>query len=193
MSANPIPDAAVDAVEAVHQQVDAATAPLARRHADRLQCAAGCAGCCLDDLTVFAVEAAVIRRHHAAVLDQAPGPVGGCAMLDGAGRCRVYAHRPYVCRTQGLPLRWETGDPAAPEGRDICPLNAEGPPLDTLEPDACWTLGPAEGRLRELQEALDGDRGERVSLRSLFGAHEPAPEAPNTSLRDALRGLFGDG
>jgi len=188
-----VPHAVIDRVEALHADIDAAAAPLARAHATRLQCAAGCAGCCTDELTVFAVEAAVIRRHHADVLDQQPGPPGACALLDPEGRCRVYAHRPYVCRTQGLPLRWDTGDAAAPEGRDICPLNAPGPALDALDPDDCWTLGPIEARLRDLQESIDGGAGDRVALRSLFGASPPPPEDPNTSLRDALRGLFGDG
>ena len=40
------------------------------------------------------------------VLRSEPHPPGACAMLDADGACRVYAARPYVCRTQGLPLRW---------------------------------------------------------------------------------------
>jgi hypothetical protein len=125
----------------------------------------------VDGVTVFAVEAENIRRHHAERLAQAnPYPEGDCAFLDGAGACRIYQHRPYVCRTQGLPLRWiearPDGNPV--ELRDICPLNDAGGPVETLPPDACWTIGPFEGRLAALQSMLDGATLCRVPLRSFF-------------------------
>ena len=138
----------------------------------RLHCERGCRACCVDGVTVFAVEAENIRRHHAMRLAQAsPHPEGGCAFLDGAGACRIYRHRPYVCRTQGLPLRWIEGRPGgnAVELRDICPLNETGDPIETLPPGACWSIGPFEGRLAALQATLDGGTLRRVPLRSLFG------------------------
>jgi len=100
------------------------------------------------------------RRH--------PGPAGGCAFLDDAGACRIYPHRPYVCRTQGLPLRWaeDEGD-AVVERRDICPLNAEGLLIEDLPAEAMWTLGPVERRLAAAQ-ARTGDPERRVPLRALF-------------------------
>lgn len=163
-----IPPAVLDWVERLHGVVDELVAPLAAIHADRLQCREGCAGCCVDELTVFPIEAAVIERHHGALLASGEAhPEGGCAFLDAKGACRIYAQRPYVCRTQGLPLRWleeEDGEPV--EARDVCPLNAAGPALEELPADACWTLGPIEERLRTRQEAL-GDLTRR-SLRSLF-------------------------
>ena len=76
-----------------------------------------------------------------------------------------------MCRTQGLPLRWVVEEDARGElveRRDICPLNAEGEPLESLPEPACWTLGPYEARLRRLQEAADGGAGRRVALRALF-------------------------
>jgi Fe-S-cluster containining protein len=172
---------AIDWAERLHALVDEAARPVSRANAGRLRCRAGCAGCCVDDLTVFEIEAAVIRRHHARLLDEAaPHPPGACAFLDGDGRCRIYAHRPYVCRTQGLPLRWldEEADGEIVESRDVCPENLEGPPLEELEADACWTLGPFEQRLTARQHADDGDRGERVALRSLFARPEPKRRLP---------------
>lgn len=176
-AAHDLPAGAIDWVERLHAVVDEAAAPVELAHRERLRCRAGCADCCIDGLTVFQIEAAVIRRHHAALLANGePHPVGGCAFLDGEGGCRIYAQRPYVCRTQGLPLRWLEDDEeedAIVEARDICPKNVEGgPPLEELEADACWTLGPFEQRLADKQASIDGDRGERVALRSLF-ASEP--------------------
>lgn len=155
-------------VAALHAEVDVQARRLHVLHAERTQCRQGCHGCCEDDLTVFTVEAGRIRSAHAALLAHGtPGPVGGCAFLDSAGACRIYAERPYVCRTQGLPLRWLEDDHV--ERRDICPLNEAGPPIEELEPDACWTLGPTEEKLARMQLAAE-PCAPRTSLRSLFAA-----------------------
>ncbi len=162
------------AVERLHGKVDELVNPLAQRHAERLHCRVGCAACCVDDLTVFEVEAHVIQRHYPDLLASGkPHSAGACAFLDETGGCRVYAHRPYVCRTQGLPLRWlEEGEDDTPlEYRDICPLNEDGPPVESLPPDACWTIGPVETVLSELQYRQDNGQGRRVALRSLFCSH----------------------
>jgi hypothetical protein len=165
------PDAAQIALRALHAEVDRRAGALARRHAGRLQCRRGCAGCCQDDLTVFEVEAERIRRAHPQLLAEGqPHPVGACAFLDGEGACRIYADRPYVCRTQGLPLRWldESAAGETVEQRDICPLNEAGEPLEQLPADDCWTLGEVEARLAALQSAQDRGALRRVALRSLF-------------------------
>jgi Fe-S-cluster containining protein len=158
-------------VSRFHLAVDEAAAPVEKANAARLKCGAGCADCCVDGLTVFAIEAEEIALHHASVLDEEPHPPGACAFLDGEKRCRIYAHRPYVCRTQGLPLRWieDEGDEIY-EARDICPLNAEGSPLEELPADACWSIGPFEERL-----AREQNDGARVALRSLYDARKRLP------------------
>ena len=164
---------------AFYASVDRAVSALEARHREQLHCGHGCSACCVDDLTVFAVEADRIRREAAEVLLQAPGPSGMCAFLDAAGGCRIYAVRPYVCRTQGLPLRWleddEADEEAPAEYRDICPLNEEDIDLVALDEDACWTIGPHEGMLAEHQRDTHQGRMTRVALRDLFQA--PAPSA----------------
>lgn len=159
-------------VRRFHAAVDELAADVARKNAERLVCRAGCAGCCADGLTVFEIEAAAIRDEYADLLEHAePHEEGACAFLDGEGRCRIYERRPYVCRTQGLPLRWidedDEGNPF--EGRDICPLNDErGPALEELPADAMWSIGPFEERLRERQKD-----DARVALRDLFAKKAP--------------------
>lgn len=155
----------------IRREADLLIRPLLAVHAARLRCRRGCHTCCADDLTVFEIEAEGIRRHHGDLLrDGEPHPRGACAFLDPAGACRIYEHRPYVCRTQGLPLRWieELPDGTAAEMRDICPLNDEGPPVESLDATECWTLGPVEARLARLQAAADGGELRRVRLRGLF-------------------------
>lgn len=175
MDERALPPETIDWVERLHALVDEAAAPVERANAERLSCRAGCSDCCVDGLTVFEIEAAVIRRHHASLLETGePHPEGACAFLDGEGRCRIYERRPYVCRTQGLPLRWLEEDELEEEiieSRDICPKNvAGGTPLEELEADACWTIGPFEQRLADRQHEADDGRGRRVELRSLFAS-----------------------
>jgi hypothetical protein len=105
-----------------------------------------------------------------------PHPKGGCAFLDQEGACRIYEHRPYVCRTQGLPLRWieQYPDGTTAELRDICPLNDQGRPVESLPASECWAIGPFEGNLARLQARVDGGPPYRVLLRSLFEKRNPS-------------------
>jgi hypothetical protein len=154
----------------LHDTIDRRAREVAEQNRDRLQCRRGCCGCCIDDLTVFEIEASRIVRAHGELLQRgSPHPAGACAFLNAEGACRIYDDRPYVCRTQGLPLRWielEATDPT--EMRDICQLNSGGEPIEELPESACWEIGPVEAVLVELQRELDGGSGRRVSLRSLF-------------------------
>lgn len=170
----------IDAVDALHRAIDDSARSVAERNHARLTCRRGCSGCCVDDLTVYEVEAAAIVRKHRGLLEQgAPHPVGRCAFLDEEGGCRVYEERPYVCRTQGLPLRWiEEGR----ELRDICALNADGDPIETLNNDACWPIGPVEARLSAMQERTGSMT--RVPLRALFaGVARNAVASPDPQSR----------
>jgi len=154
----------------LYRQIDPRTARLVRVHRTRLRCRQGCPSCCVDGIRVFSVEAEKIRRLCTDVINASrPHPPGACAFLDTTGGCRIYPHRPYICRTQGLPLRWieERGDDPDVERRDICPLNAPGPPVEGIPEEHCWSIGPFEERLAELQHAATGDL-RRTELRSLF-------------------------
>lgn len=174
MSASQGNDSALEAIRKFHHDVDRAVAEVIARLPLPLTCQRGCPDCCLDELTVFPVEAHRIRSEAARLLESGtPAAPGSCAFLDDQGSCRIYESRPYVCRTQGLPLRWlEASDV---ERRDLCSLSEEpwaaagwGP--GNLEPEQCWHLGPFEGRLAGLQAAVHGfsDPPPRVRLRSLF-------------------------
>jgi Fe-S-cluster containining protein len=165
---------ATEAIQALHRRIDEQVRPLEALHAEGLVCARGCSSCCVDDITVFTVEAALIRHHHRRLLEEGePHAPGACAFLDEEGACRIYPERPYVCRTQGLPLRWlDEGWPEDwTERRDICELNEPGVALLELDAEACWTLGPVESKLQALEQCV-GAGLERVRLRDLFARHE---------------------
>lgn len=141
---------------AVLARVDAFAAEVAARRAADVKCRAGCDGCCKVELSVSPVEAESVRRHlrvlpadvRARVTERARhGLRHRCVMLEGDGTCAIYAARPLVCRTQGLPLRYPRGfvpadTVAARAGDDDvvwCPLN--------------FTEGAPEGR-----DVLDAER-----------------------------------
>lgn len=140
-------------------------------HAERLHCGRGCCDCCIDDVTVSDIEAINIRSSYPDMLaTTAPHPVGACAFLDNKGQCRIYDARPYVCRTQGLPLHWivELDDETFAAMRDICPINDHGTPVEQLAENDCWIIGPIEEELSRLQFETPGGRMERVKLREIF-------------------------
>lgn len=105
------------------------------------QCAAGCDACCHVRIGVFAVEAAPIRQALArlAATDPAlrtrvrvqaddPAHQDRCALLVD-GRCAIYAERPLICRSHGLPIA--VPDPTDASGKlrlDHCPLNFQDEP-----------------------------------------------------------------
>ena len=87
-------------------QVDKWTAEMAQRYKTHLACRKGCDLCCRRKLTVTAVEAYNIARLFgnlsATVQRAVRKKKRSCAFLvDGA--CSVYAARPLICRTYGLP------------------------------------------------------------------------------------------
>lgn len=109
----------------MHAKVDAFFARVEARHGEDMQCRTGCSDCCRVRLTITSVEAEAIadevarwpaeRRQALAAADPGAGEGAGagagdrCAALDAAGRCRIYAARPIVCRSHGVPIRLRRG------------------------------------------------------------------------------------
>lgn len=173
-----IPDEILTEVMKLQAEASQRAEVLTSKLGSLLVCRKGCDSCCQDDLAVFPIEAEVILRHCEPLLtfDQ-PHPLGKCAFLDADGACRIYPWRPYVCRTQGLPLRW--GEEGEKEGRGICELNADemerqGKSLAGLPAGHCWSVGEVESRLAGLQVRALGSFQEvlpRIKLRDLFIPH----------------------
>lgn len=161
-----------DKLKQFYSAIELQTKRLEQVHQARLNCRRGCSGCCIDEITVWNVEAENIRHNHPALLsDERPNTGGGCAFLDSNGACRIYHARPYVCRTQGLPLRWfDENEGEVYELRDICPLNeaVEDEPIENLAEQDCWTIGDAEAALADLQNEFENGEMRRVPLRELF-------------------------
>ena len=134
------PDPSVH-LKVLRERVDAHFEAATARSPDSFACRAGCEQCCHQRLSVFEVEAAPIREalaqlersdpeRRARVRAQARDARDPrCALLVD-GRCSVYAQRPLICRSHGLPVaQADPEDPGGPLRVDHCPLNfTDAPP-----------------------------------------------------------------
>ena len=109
-------------------RVDALCHGIAADLGGQITCAAGCSSCCIP-ITVFPVEAAAMRKELATLPTQQadkirqhvsqPFDTEHCPLLHNH-RCVLYAARPIICRTHGLPIIYtEHGQRQS----DCCPRN----------------------------------------------------------------------
>lgn len=108
-------------------RVDNLCAAVSTEFATQITCHAGCSGCCRE-LTLFPVEAAALlaaladlpaERRPLPATATTNGESNSCPLLVD-GLCLIYANRPIICRTHGLPLLLQVGG----ENRvDFCPEN----------------------------------------------------------------------
>jgi len=160
-------------LDELYEKADAFFERVATVHPTELACASGCHDCCAPGLTVTAVEAAAIEAYLAS---QSERPAlahraDRCAALGVDGRCTIYAARPLVCRTHGVPIRLgaEAGRRSLPM-LDVCPKNFEGVDLTTLEPRVILdqaTLSTILGAVDAAAGAEGVASRERVSIADL--------------------------
>jgi len=157
-----------DAYRALVHKVSAFAGAQSERYRADMACGPGCSSCCQAWLSVCAVEEAQLTAAIAALSSEKravlaargqhelareargePGP--RCALLDDDGRCAVYEHRPLVCRTQGLALRYP---------HDVVPVSAVRARL-TNGDVTCCPLNFAE-RVPAAADVLDAERVDQL-------------------------------
>jgi len=94
----------------------------------RITCSEGCSSCCTA-ITLFPVEAAALNAALEALPDARQVAIRlhvaehagreRCPLLENH-RCLLYAARPIICRTHGLPIIYSEG---SERKVDCCPLN----------------------------------------------------------------------
>jgi Fe-S-cluster containining protein len=81
-------------------------------------CQAGCSSCCTN-FTVFPVEFYAILqdlRTHGLTSENIRFNISAeCGFLNEERLCRIYASRPIICRTHGLPILFLNDSPDNPE------------------------------------------------------------------------------
>jgi len=135
-------DESIERVAALAREADAGFAAILERHADRMQCRAGCSACCRARLSITRVEEAFVRRGLAGLSDERRAELSArtreknremCPALDDDGRCGIYPFRPLICRSYGAPLRHRGAvELVNPPVLDVCDLNFTGTSLKVL-------------------------------------------------------------
>lgn len=143
------------------EDVDRLAERITARYREHLVCCEGCSACCHHHLSVFEVEEAavweavqalpketreiLVRQAEDALAGTARGESAACPLLVNH-RCSIYASRPIICRTQGLPLLIKADD--GTQEVDFCPLNFSAPgATDDLEEDHVVALEEINQRL----------------------------------------------
>jgi Fe-S-cluster containining protein len=157
---------------------------ITQRYPTQLTCHAGCDGCCYQQLTVLPVEAhhlaqaiaalsLEVRTHLAARLQPQDDPwqvldtPQPCVLLE-QGHCRLYDHRPLMCRIHGFPI--SSAMIERPDGlqRDCCPLNFPDLPLHDIAAQAVYNLDLVNQTLVAINHLFVQEQGlpdTRVSIR----------------------------
>lgn len=173
----------------LYAKFDAFFAQAKQYHGPAITCQAGCDDCCKRRFSVTSVEAALllgaidalpleIRR---AVQQRAFRDEPACPLLEENGECAVYAVRPAICRTHGLPIRFpaESGVRSLPM-IDACPKNFKSVDTTTLDRSSVLDQATASTILAGIDaayaDALGIARGERVALVDL--CQDACPDEP---------------
>jgi len=140
---------------------------------EHLSCAEGCSSCC-KTISLFPVEAASINAAVAALPKEDAefvrhqvevGQEGDSCPLLLDNRCLIYAFRPIICRTHGLPIMFTDQG-----GRrvDYCPKNLQNckslPGSAVIDLDRLNELLVAVNALFVSQEDSETDSVERVTI-----------------------------
>ncbi|MBM3224967.1 MAG: YkgJ family cysteine cluster protein [Candidatus Tectomicrobia bacterium] len=164
-------------------RVEALGQAILQQYPAQVTCHAGCDGCCYQQFTVFPVEAQHLAQAVAAlspterealrahvqqdnpwqVLDT-PAP---CVLLD-AGRCRLYSHRPLICRIHGLPIASSMIERTDGGQRDCCPLNFRDMSLQDIASQAVYNLDVVNQTLAAINHLFVQESAEselRLSMR----------------------------
>lgn len=154
--------------------LDAEIVRIGALHAATISCGPGCASCCRA-FSVLPLEAACLLTAIGALPTTSrerlernlAGGDDRCPLLID-DLCSVYAARPVICRTQGLPLAYVDAEREAIEV-SACPLNF--PDEYAFAPESLLFMDGFNARLSELNhiwcrtQRLDPDR--RISLREI--------------------------
>ena len=159
-------------------QVDREFAEIQHRQGAQMQCRSGCSACCRLRLSITRVEETSLRRGLASMPESVRDVLAGrtrdenremCPALDPEGRCQLYAHRPLICRSFGVPQRRRREVVLVnPPVIDVCDLNFVGTRLHTLPAEDVLDQTSLDAAVAEIDydycESNDLPKGERVPI-----------------------------
>ncbi|RJQ79374.1 MAG: YkgJ family cysteine cluster protein [Desulfobacteraceae bacterium] len=150
-------------------RIDAETSRVSQRLSNELRCGPGCNDCCMS-FSVLPLEAAFLAHNltlNSQTRRQARSAAeisNRCPFLAG-GLCLVYAHRPIICRTQGLPIAYVDEEREAVIV-SACELNFPADRSSFAEEELLF-LDPFNQELAELNSAFAAQRGDKDAIRRI--------------------------
>jgi len=159
----------------LYDRIDQNFTRISAKYSESINYRTGCFQCCAPNLTINQIEAASIREY---IKDNEEAirkleelkeePAHGklyCQMLTPDGRCSIYAARPVVCRSHGIPLQYGRNDDKS-VSRSVCPLNFTKIDIDEINHQDVVNMETVNTILATLNIAysrVDSDR--RIPLR----------------------------
>jgi Fe-S-cluster containining protein len=139
----------IEAYFELRKEIDAASARLEKQHQNQMACQKGCSMCC-ESLRLFPLELAAIRQELGETMLSLPGKKfrlnpKACRFLVNDA-CTIYASRPIICRTQGLPLLYENKQGTGFEF-STCSLNFKEVAIQSFNQDNALFMSPFNSRL----------------------------------------------
>jgi hypothetical protein len=147
---------------------------LRHMHGRHIACVPGCSACCSQVLELLPVEFYHLQARACAASLPSPEATGSVCPLLNNETCLLYAHRPVICRTHGMPLLLEEN---GLQRVDCCPENFREGPLNTLSGDRLLHLERVNLLLVSVNHVFCASRGiadaQRISLARIFPPAEP--------------------
>lgn len=129
-------------------EIDKEISKLELMHDSQLNCKKGCSSCC-ESIKIFPIEfyaiksKVEIKRHPKLKLKHKFS--SKCRFLINDA-CILYNYRPIICRTQGLPLLYETNSGNTFE-LSVCKLNFKGLRVDSFNMRNALFMAPFNSKL----------------------------------------------
>lgn len=160
--------------------LDIRCAEVADLHKKNMQCQRGCDSCC-ESIKVFPIEFYAIKKE----LGDRLGNISNrsfnffrksCMFLQD-GACIIYNSRPFICRTQGLPLMYQS---IKTDGYEVshCQLNFKKVSIDSFTLDTTVFMPDFNSKLFLMNQVFvretdlfKGDIKKRIALYKLKNRH----------------------
>lgn len=145
----------VEQYTALIEKLDARIEELQNFQTKHIACKKGCAACCMNfgvlPIEYYAILQAIGKQHVNIQTDTA------CKFLCN-NACTIYAHRPIICRTQGLANVYFNDETDVWE-LSVCEQNFTNVSDDFFTEENCFNMDEINERLAEInQEFLEANK-----------------------------------
>lgn len=135
----------------LQQKLDARITELSNLHESYMVCKKGCSSCCMN-FGILPIEYYAIQQALGVHTSPQVAHADSCKFLKN-GICSIYAHRPFICRTQGLPIiHYNTHKNAW--NLLVCELNFVDVDDNFFQQHRCIDMDAYNGELSELNRSF---------------------------------------